>query len=200
MEIAKIIALSELLGEMGHIKRATRLPNGEAESDSHHSFSLALIAYHIVVTRCPELDAPKVLLFALAHDLLEILTGDDDTLHLTQQQLVAKHQREKQAAIEFKTIFADYPELQQALYDYEKLDTAEAATVFVLDKACTTWTHHADNGKHAREQRNLTSEKDIMKWADRQREKIHNRLHAQPPQAIFDLFEDSCAALQNLYQ
>src|SRR6476646_10133457 len=131
--IQPIIRLSELLGQMGSVMRATQLPDGSAESDSHHSFSLALVNYHIVCTYCPELDAAKVMLFTLAHDLLEIVTGDEDTLYYTSEQHAAKHAREEAAKTEFDVLFGQYPELKQAMYDYEALDTPEAATVFVLD-------------------------------------------------------------------
>lgn len=183
---------------MGAIKRATKLPDGEFEPDSHHAFSLALISYHIVRTECPELDANKVLLFALAHDLLEILTGDVDTLHFTAQQHIAKRQAEDRAMAEFDKVFAIYPELMQALYDYEKLDTPEAATVFVLDKACTTWTHHWDKAQYARE-RNIRTKADVAAWAERQRDKFQHRLKVMPPQKIIDIYEASFLELQNLY-
>jgi len=200
MNIQDIIRLSEMLGEMGQVRRATHLPNGEPESDSHHSFSLALIAYHIVKTECPELDADKVLLFSLAHDLLEIITGDEDTLHFTQEQHAAKHAREEEAIKEFDEVFSRYPTLLGAMHDYEKLDTAEAATVFVLDKACTTWTwlHHYDMKNHALV-RNITKKADVEKWAERQRTKFKARLKVSPPQPILDTYEESFKALSSLY-
>lgn len=198
MNIHDIIKLSELLGEMGHVRRATHLPNGEAESDSHHSFSLALIAYHIVKSECPGLDADKVLLFALAHDLLEIITGDEDTLHFTAEQHAAKQAREEQAIAEFDTVFSNYPELRKAMHDYEKLDSLEAASVFVLDKACTTWTHHPDKAVYART-RGITKKSDVEAWANRQREKFKVRLKVTPPQKILDIYEDSFEALSGLY-
>jgi 5'-deoxynucleotidase YfbR-like HD superfamily hydrolase len=185
---------------MGLVKRATQLPNGEAEPDSHHSFSLALVAYHIVKTECPELNADKVLLFALCHDLLEIITGDDDTLHFTPEQHIAKHAKEQVSLKEFDTVFAHYPELKNAMYEYEKLNTPEAATVFVLDKACTTWTwlHHRNVKSHSVE-RGITKKVDVERWADRQRAKFQSRLKVQPPRKILDVYEQSFEALKELF-
>jgi 5'-deoxynucleotidase YfbR-like HD superfamily hydrolase len=199
MNIYTIIRLSELLGEMGNVRRGTKLPNGEFESDSHHSFSLALIAYHIVTAHCPELDVNKVVLYALVHDLLEIVTGDEDTLHYTPKQFAQKHEREKAALAQFKDMFATYPELKDAMLEYEKLDTPEAATVFVLDKACTTWTHFWDKGAYAKE-RNIANSTKVIEWADRQRSKFTMRLVAMPPQKIFDIYEQSFEALKGLYE
>ncbi len=198
MNIDDIVKLSELLGEMGHVKRATKLPNHEDESDSHHSFSLALISYHIAATHCPELDASKVMLFALCHDLLEIITGDENTLHYTPEQHAAKHAKEQAALSEFDEVFAKYPELREAMYQYERLDTPEAATVFVLDKACTTWTHHPHRAEYAR-RNNIHTKEDVEAWAERQRVKFSDRLNAEPPKAILEIYEQSFVALKELY-
>jgi 5'-deoxynucleotidase YfbR-like HD superfamily hydrolase len=201
MRIQDIINLSELLGEMGKVKRATDLPNGEAESDSHHSFSLALISYHIVKNDCPELDADKVLLFALCHDLLEIVTGDDDTLHFTAEQHAAKQAKEETALKEFDTIFAEYPELKAAMHDYDRLDTPEAATVFVLDKACTTWTwiHHSDLENH-KKNRSVSTKSDVEAWASRQNKKFAKRLKVQPPKVILDVYRQSFEELKSHFE
>ena len=199
MIIQDVIKLSEVLAEMGHVKRATKLPNHEDEPDSHHSFSLALVAYHIAVSDCPELDANKVLLFALTHDLLEVITGDENTLHYTPEQHAAKHAKEQEAMKEFDRVFARYPELKNAMYEYEKLDTPEAATVFVLDKACTTWTHHPHSASYARSN-NVLTKTDVDAWAQRQRDKFEVRLKAQPPQKVLDIFEQSFVALKELYE
>lgn len=198
--VSDIVKLSELLGEMGNIKRATDLPNGESEPDSHHSFSLALIAYHVATTKCSELDAHKVMLFALAHDLLEIITGDEDTQHYTLEQHADKQRREAEAMGIFRETFAHYPELLDAVDEYEKLDTPEAATVFVLDKACTTWTwlHHPNVQSHAKK-RNTDTKADIQAWGERQRQKFAERLKVYPPQPILDIFEESFTALKGIF-
>jgi 5'-deoxynucleotidase YfbR-like HD superfamily hydrolase len=199
MNVESIIRLSDLLAELGKVDRATLLPGGRLESDSHHSFSLALIAYDICKRECPELDANKVMLFALTHDLLEIITGDEDTLHLTAAELQAKHDREKEALKDFDKLFADYPLLRDAMYDYDRLDTPEAATVFVLDKACTTWTHIHDQANHAKTKRNITTSQQVEDWAERQRQKIAKRLKVQPPKAILDIYEESFLKLRELF-
>lgn len=201
MSIQDIVKLSELLGEMGNVMRATHLPNGKPEPDSHHSFSLALVAYHVAATECPELDANKVMLLALAHDLLEIITGDEDTLHYTPEQHEAKQARETEAIAEFDKRFANYPELKSAMHEYERLDTLEAVSVFVLDKACTTWTwlHHPDLEEHSAV-RGIKSKADIENWMSRQQKKFANRLKVQPPAAIMKVYTESFNAMKDLYE
>lgn len=198
MNIRDIIRLYELLAELGHVKRATKLPNHEPESDSHHSFSLALIAYQICKLECPELDADKVLKYGLAHDLLEIITGDENTLHYTPKQHAEKHAREQKALKRFNELFAEYPDLRNAMYEYEKLDTPEAAAVFVLDKACTTWTHHIHNAQYARSN-NVCTKADVGSWSERQREKFNSRLKIMPPKRILEIYTESFEVLKGLY-
>ncbi len=77
--VLEIIELSRLLGEFGQIKRMAKLPNGDDETDSHHSFSLALTAYELAAQFAPELDQRKILLYSLVHDLPELITGDVNT-------------------------------------------------------------------------------------------------------------------------
>ncbi len=199
MSIQEVIRLSELLAEMAEIKRGTKLPSGEFEPDSHHSFSLALIAYHICTSENIQVDIHKVVLFALVHDLLEIITGDEDTLHATEADLHAKHQREESALQEFDGMFSAYPELKQAMYEYEKLDTPEAAAVYVPDKACTTWTHHADKAAYAND-RGITIGSQVDAWAERQHNRFTTKLNAEPPREIMDVFDASFKALRGLYE
>lgn len=190
-----IVALSDLLGEMGAIKRATLLPSGEPESDSHHSFMLALTAYDICSQHCPELNLSKIVLFALVHDLAEIITGDEDTLLLDRASLQAKHERDKAALHEIEQRLANHPALLVALHEYERLDTPESAFVFVLDKACTIWTHFHDNGSSLHS-RGATTRAIIDEWYSKQIEKIQNRLKIVPPQVVLDIFSESHNALR----
>lgn len=191
LDIAEIIALSERIGELGVVKRATLLPGGESESDSHHSLSLALIAYDITKKYCPELDADKLLRYALVHDLMEIVTGDEDTLHATPESLQQKLEREKAAWPEFLSVLSKYPVLISELEEYEKLDSPEAATIFILDKASTTWTHFWDRGSYLRGPRMIQSRQDLQKWHDTQLEKIEERLQVKAPKIIYEIYEQS---------
>lgn len=198
MNIYDIIRLSELLAEMGSIRRATKLPSGEYETDSHHSFSLALVAYEVCVQEQLEVDTDRVVLYALAHDLLEIITGDVDTLMASSEELAAKHEREMNALQQFDELFAAYPSLKKAFDEYERLDTAEAATVYVLDKACTTWTHHHDKADYAR-QKGITTAEHAEAWAQRKLATFMTRLKAEPPKRILEIYEESFEAMKELY-
>lgn len=199
MNMNEAVQLHELLAKLQEVRRATLLPSGEQETDSHHSFSLALIAYDICDKQCPELNKEKILLFALVHDLLEIVTGDEDTLHYTSKDYKEKQKREENAKKEFNKLFEQYPVLRNAVDEYERLDTAEAAAIFVLDKACTTWTHHHDKGMYARTTRNLKTRADIKEWASRIREKVQQRVKTDIPQPFVEVLDKSFEALEGLF-
>lgn len=191
--VDSLVELSDTLGEMGNVDRATLLPGGRHETDSHHSFSLALIAYDICHMYCPELDADKVVRYALVHDLLEIITGDQDTLMLDEAGLHAKHIEEQRAAAKLHKLLAKHPALLEAYEAYERLDSPEAATVYVLDKCSTTWTHFWDAGADIHSK--MSKPKELDEHHDRQLTKIHTRLQAEPPQVIYDIYEASHQAM-----
>ena len=189
-EVSRLINLSDILAKCEAVKRAAKLPHGAEESDSHHAFSLALIIYDICVRNEFDLDLEKVLLYALVHDLLEVVTGDENTILYSDASLKEKHRREKEAQKELYTILQDHPALLRAYETYELLDTREAATVFVLDKSCTIWTHFHDNGKNLYDI-GIHSKADIDQWYEAQRQKIKKRLRAEPPEKVYELFHDS---------
>lgn len=190
IDVTRAIKLTELLARCQEIKRAITLPHGESETDSHHAFSLALIAMDICKRYKLDVDVDKVVVYALVHDLLEIITGDEPTLMLDDAGLAAKYERERLAEQEFKELLHDYPDILEAYDSYERLDTVEAATVFVLDKTCSIWNHFHNDGDTLFEN-GVTSKSDIDMWYEITRNKIIKRLRKEPPEAVYKLFEDS---------
>ncbi len=169
--VAELIELSRLLGEFGQIKRATLMPNGECESDSHHSFSLALIAYEMARQYAPELDAHKILLYSLVHDLPEIVTGDMQTLVTTSEALRAKAKRDEAALKEAKRHFAAAPHIVEALEAYESKQDDESLFVFWIDKMIPIPTHFYDDGANLRAL-GIQNQQDIREWYERTLEKL----------------------------
>jgi len=190
-----VIDLAALLGPFDDIKRVTKLPTGSYESDSHHAFSLALTAYTIAQKYCPELDREKVMKFALVHDLLELITGDESTLHHTHEEHAAKKAREAEAAVEFKKMFAGFPTVTEDLEEYERLDTPEACFVYVLDKACTVWTHFFDAGTNLRDL-GILKRSEIDSWYERLQKKIKGNLACEPPKVAYEILEQSFARMR----
>jgi 5'-deoxynucleotidase YfbR-like HD superfamily hydrolase len=166
-----LIELSRLLGEFGQIKRTTKLPDGDYESDSHHSFALALTAYELAQRFAPELSGEKILLYGLTHDLPELVTGDLDTLNFTPEQLAAKAEQDKLALEQTNEYFRKFPRIMNAVEAYETKADDEALFVYWVDKMMTIPTHFFDYGANLRAH-GITSQQDIEAWYTRTLEKL----------------------------
>ena len=185
--VDELIELSRLLGEFGQIKRATRLPNGDQESDSHHSFNLALIAYELACQYAPELDAKKILLYALVHDLPELITGDMVTLTATTEQLDKKAKADTLAVDETIAKLDIAPNIAAALLDYENKKDDEALFVYWLDKMITIPTHFYDNGENLRSL-GIQNQQDIQQWYERTLTKLQKKKRT-PHMSAVTIFE-----------
>jgi 5'-deoxynucleotidase YfbR-like HD superfamily hydrolase len=185
------IAMSKILFEFGQIKRITKMPNGEYESDSHHSFTLALIAYELAKMYAPELDATKVMAYGLVHDLPEVITNDMNTLLASSEELVRKKADEKAAMPQIRKIFNEAPNVRGLIEKYETYEDEEAKFVFWLDKTMTILTHFFDDGKNLREL-GIKDQPAIEQWYERLQQKLAK--HAAHPHAT------AVEVLESLYQ
>jgi 5'-deoxynucleotidase YfbR-like HD superfamily hydrolase len=172
--LSDVFELSDLLGEFGLIKRASLLPNGEPETDSHHSFSLALIAYEFACQYAPELDSNKILLYALVHDLPELVTGDVVTLTASTAQLIEKAKADRLALDETVQKLATAPHIIAALTKYENKIDDEAMFVYWIDKMVTIPTHFYDNGANLRTL-GVHNRQDIQQWYERTLAKLQKQ-------------------------
>jgi len=183
--VLEIIELSKLLGDFGQIERVTRLPDGRPESDSHHSFSLALISFELAMQFAPELDSKKILLYSLVHDLPELVTGDINTLTATPEALALKLQQDKVAIKKVKRVFRNTPSILDAIEAYELKEDEESLFVYWIDKMTTIPTHFYDNGKNLRAL-GIINRSDIKGWYERTLNKLgkHKRAHASAVQIL----------------
>ena len=181
--VEELIELSKLLGEFGQIKRATRLPNGDQESDSHHSFMLALTAFELARQYAPELDSHKILLYALVHDLPELITGDVVTLHTSPEDLERKAKADALALHEATAKFTVAPHIVAALKDYEAKADDESLFIYWLDKMITIPTHFYDNGANLR-QLGINNQQDIQGWYERTVAKLNKQKRTPHASAV----------------
>lgn len=185
------LAMSDVLFRFGQIKRATKMPNGEYESDSHHSFTLALIAYELAKAYAPELDAMKVMAYGLVHDLPELVTGDMPTLLASSEDLARKRARDVAAWPEVSKVFSAAPNVLELIKAYEAHDDEESKFIFWLDKSMTILTHFFDDGKNLREL-GIKDQSAIEQWYERLQQKLAT--HAAQPHAT------AAGVLESLYR
>ncbi len=161
-----LIRLSTILGGLDQIKRATFLPDGSQESDSHHSFSLALIAFELAHQYAPELDRQKLLSYALVHDLSELITGDVNTLMLSAEELAEKKKQDDIASKQIVARLSFAPHIAQALEDYEARAGEESLFIYWLDKIVTIPNHFNDSGAALRAY-GVNTKQDLRGWYER---------------------------------
>lgn len=147
------LRLADLVLAFGRVNRVTRHPDGlRPESDAEHTLMLAFIALTLA-DQNPEwgLDAGRLAVLALVHDLPEVYAGDTNTAGgLTPSQQADKAARE-QAATE--RLHREFPSFifMRALTTYEQQDTPEARFLRVLDKVMPKLTHALNYGAALRE-------------------------------------------------
>ena len=172
------IAMSEVLFQFGQIKRVTKMPNGEFESDSHHSFTLALIGYELARAYAPELDAEKVMAYGLVHDLPELISGDMPTLLASSEDLIRKKENDRQAVAALKVALRSAPNVMALIETYESCADEEAKFVYWLDKTMTILTHFFDAGRNLHEL-GVRDHAAIEAWYDKLQHKL--RTYAANP-------------------
>jgi putative hydrolase of HD superfamily len=185
--INEVIELSKLLGEFGQIKRAVLMPDGEPESDSHHSFSLALVAFELASQHAPTLDLQKILLYSLVHDLSEVITGDVVTLTSSAEELRKKAEADTAATAEIIARLGTAPHIAKSVQDYEDKADDEALFVYWVDKMITIPTHFYDRGANLRKQ-GVQDQHDIRQWYERTLEKLE-RVGRKPHDSAISVLE-----------
>lgn len=176
--INELIELSRLLGEFGQIERATLMLGGDQESDSHHSFTLALIAFELASQYAPELDGRKILLYGLVHDLPELITGDVITLNASSDELDKKMAVDMRALAEFEARMSYAPHILEVVKAYELKSDDKSLFVYWVDKMVNIPTHFYDNGAHLRRM-GIKNHADIQGWYERTLRKLHK--HGRMP-------------------
>ena len=118
--------------KFAQVERAPRYNEEHKENDAEHSFMLALVANELAATYYPEFDAGKITQFAIAHDLIETVTGDVTTFKFSPEQMANKQQVEH-AALE-QLMDSLPPHTAQLVYAYEHQLTIEARFAKAVDK------------------------------------------------------------------
>lgn len=130
----RIAELQQMIADFAKVTR-DNIPladNKRAENDVEHSFGLALTCWYLQPKIAPELDLSKILRYALAHDIIELHSGDT---YIFDEELVAsKEHREQDALIKIREEWQDFSELTQFADDYMKKVDEEAKFVKAVDK------------------------------------------------------------------
>lgn len=141
MDIDAMIRFIQEAERLKAVHRTAWTSDGQPESTAAHSWRLALLA-GLLLDAYPTLDAVKVLMMALIHDLGELYDGD---VSATLAPDAAQKYRTEQAAVQTALSRLDDSRAQRlfALWqEYEEGATPEARLVKALDKAETILQHN----------------------------------------------------------
>ncbi len=158
-----------------HILRDIRLPTGrpERENDAEHSWSLAVLAACLAPGLDSTLDVGRVTQLAVAHDMVEVVSGDT-SVFAGREQLATKDEREHTALVQLARDYAHFPWLAGMITEYKERSTNEAKFVYALDKYLPVLYDLLDHGAYLREHGITHAEYDRMRTTHRQKAHTHS--------------------------
>lgn len=143
-----VVEMAELALAFGRIDRTgPQHPDGTPESDSDHTVMLAWIApsiAHLMNWRAGyrRYNTNKVAAYAAVHDAVEVVVGDTPTIKITEEELAAKAEREKEGSSQLSVQFDDrLPWFGRTLRDYERQQDGESRLVRSVDKMMPKAVH-----------------------------------------------------------
>jgi len=164
--------LGRLANRYADIERGTLLANLTPEPDAVHAIHLAALATPYARAHYPDLHPGKVALYSLIHDLPEAYAGDTPTFNISEGGLEAKRQAEATALATLRHNFGErWPELMNALEDYESLADNEAAFVKTMDKNDPGYTHFRNDAYALRVHHGVRSVSQFRKQARKNTER-----------------------------
>jgi len=141
------------LHKVEQTKRFAFRPGEQTPANTaEHTFELVMFCWYIMSTEKLELNREKVMMYALAHDVIEAYAGDTPANDSKGQE--TKASREHIALVRIKEEFREFPELAAAIEVYESKSDDEARFVYAVDKLIdplgmsleTVHTHWKDKG------------------------------------------------------
>ena len=133
--IERFVELIDWLHEFDQIYRKAPIRGREQmETDSEHSYKLAMTSWYILEKFQLNLNLLLVLKYALAHDLVEIQAGDTDSHNASEDQKNSKQTREHIALQDIKSRWYDFTQLHTSIEDFENRINPEAEFVYLMDK------------------------------------------------------------------
>ncbi|HIA92120.1 TPA: HD domain-containing protein [Candidatus Saccharibacteria bacterium] len=108
--------------------------NYRNETDTEHSFTLALVSILLAPHIDPALDIGKCCQLSIVHDLIEVYAGDT-SFWANKDLQDSKKEREAEAVGIIKSKFgSSFPNLPELIDEYELKSTKEAQFISALDK------------------------------------------------------------------
>lgn len=131
--VERIAQLQQFIAEFSNIERFINMTDtGRKENDVEHSFGLALTCWFMAIHVAPQLNLEKILTYALAHDIVEIHSGD--TFIFDAPRVATKSDRENDAIKKLYKQWPDFKAMVQTAEEYKNKVNDEAKFVYTVDK------------------------------------------------------------------
>jgi len=132
--------------EFRNVKRYNGSKLGrKVESSAEHSYQLATVAWFLIDQDKLKLNKELSLMYALAHDLVEIYA--EDTFIFDKKKKNYKHQREEEAFKKIKKRFSKFKKLIKTIKNYEDRVDKESELIYILDKLLPPIQIYLEDGK-----------------------------------------------------
>ena len=144
----KSLHFLKMLRDFEKVERVVyRTPNRQ-ENDVEHSYQLAMMAWFFADYLNLPLSKEKLMMYALAHDLVEVYAGDTPVYHVPghPNTIETKKEREAQALIEIQKNFSYFKGMVDAVTAYEDRLDLESIFIYELDKLVPALNIYLDNG------------------------------------------------------
>jgi 5'-deoxynucleotidase YfbR-like HD superfamily hydrolase len=172
-----VVEMAALALAFGRINRTgPQHPDGTPESDSDHTVMLTWIAPSLahnlnVLAGYHKFNTYKVAAYAALHDAVEVVVGDTPTIKITEEELVAKEDREKYGSSVLSFQFDErLPWFGRTLRAYEQQVDLESRLVRSIDKMLPKAVHVVCNGQDL--QRSGHTFEDFIGVVARQRKQV----------------------------
>ena len=110
-----------------------------------------MTAWYLIDRNKLQLDKPRVLMYALAHDLVEAHAGDVNPLTADSKTMDQKPANEHQAAARLQADFPEVPSLHETIRAYEQKADPESRFVYVVDKVLPIMNIYLQGGRWYKE-------------------------------------------------
>ena len=203
-----VLTVADLALKFGQVERATYHQDGtRPETDTDHTVMLGLIACSLaerintkhtaerlsaesIAAGCSIeiLNVGLVAQFAFVHDLVEALAGDTDMLDPSPAKVVAKEDREQQAAKEIRRRTTKLPWIGKMIETYDRQVLPEARFVRAVDKIMPKLTMALNRGAGVIERQDPSK---VPELHQAQIDKLRATYAADMPEVI-ELLEAAC--------
>ena len=115
------------------------------ENDTEHSYQVVMVAWFLIEQDKLKLNKELCLMYALAHDLVEIYAGD--TYIFDKNKISSKVERERESLRQIKKRLSHFKTLIRTIEEYEKREDEESKFIYALDKLLPPLQIYLTKGK-----------------------------------------------------